>query len=112
MYFKPTFLVLLFGLSASVNAVVVDLFSDGDCKKPAGSRNVYDNTCALLGGFSSFKITAGGGINQKLSAYSRNACAEQTTACVNAVVTGDCVKSFNSRGASNAMSSSFVCGAV
>ncbi|KAJ3507886.1 hypothetical protein NMY22_g16794 [Coprinellus aureogranulatus] len=80
MQFKPTFLALLAAIS--VNAVVVDLFSDGNCQNHAGSRNVFDNSCAPLGGFSSFRITTRGGGDQLLSAYSRNACAGPVTACV------------------------------
>lgn len=111
MQFKSIFLTLLTGAAVS-NAVVVDLFADTDCNTPAGNRNVFDNSCAPLGGFQSFRITGSGGSGQQLSAYSRNACAGPVTACVPVSVTGDCVRATNDDGGSNAMSSSPVCGAV
>jgi hypothetical protein len=111
MQFKSIFFTLLAGAAVS-NAVIVDLFADPNCNTPAGNRNVFDNSCAPLGGFQSFKITGSGGSGQQLSAYSRNACAGPVTACVPVSATGNCVRATNDDGGSNAMSSSPVCGAV
>lgn len=111
MQFQSIFLTLLVGAGLS-NAVVVDLFDDTDCNTPAGSRNVYDNSCAPLGGFQSYRITNSGGSGQQLSAYSRNACAGAVTSCTGVAATGGCIRATNDNGGSNAMSSSPVCGAV
>ncbi|KAJ3508772.1 hypothetical protein NMY22_g16509 [Coprinellus aureogranulatus] len=111
MQFKSTMLAVLAGIAVS-NAVVVDLFADTNCSIPAGNRNVFDNSCAPLGGFQSFRITGSGGSGQQLSAFSRNACAGPVTACVPVAATGSCVRATNDNGGSNAMSSSPVCGAV
>jgi hypothetical protein len=111
MQFKSILITLVAGAAVS-NAVVVDLFADTDCQQPAGSRNVWDNTCAPLGGFQSFRITNSGGSGQQLSAYSHNYCAGPVTSCVGVGGTGDCVRATNDNGGSNAMSSSPVCGAL
>ncbi|KAJ3501699.1 hypothetical protein NMY22_g18833 [Coprinellus aureogranulatus] len=112
MQFKSIFTTLI-ACAALTSAVVVDLFHDTDCRDPAGNRNVFDDSCASLEGFSSFRITTPAGVaNQVVSAYSRNACAGPVTACTPAVVTGDCIRATNDAGASNAMSSSLVCGAA
>ncbi|KAF3000920.1 hypothetical protein E8E13_008529 [Curvularia kusanoi] len=107
------FTLLALATSATLtSAVVVDLFADTNCNEPAGSRNIYENTCAPLGGFQSFRITGSGAGGQQLSAYSRNACAGPVTACTGVAATGDCQRATNDDGGSNAMSSSPVCGAV
>lgn len=72
-----TTLLTLLASTSLTSAVVVDLFADIDCTIPAGSRNVWDNTCAPLGGFQSFRITNSGGSGQQLSAYSKNYCADK-----------------------------------
>ncbi|KAF7326267.1 putative transporter [Mycena kentingensis (nom. inval.)] len=110
MQFKA--ILTLLAVAATSNAVIVDLFADTDCATPAGSRNVFDNSCAPLGGFQSYRITGSGGSGQQLSAYSRNACAGPVTACTGVAATGSCVRATNDDGGSNAMSSSPVCGAV
>ncbi|KAH8726023.1 heterokaryon incompatibility protein-domain-containing protein [Phaeosphaeriaceae sp. PMI808] len=109
--FQSILLAIATGAAVS-NAVVVDLFADTNCQVPAGNRNVWDNSCAPLGGFQSFRVTGSGGSGQQLSAYSRNACAGGVTACVGVGANGACVRATNDNGGSNAMSSSPVCGAV
>ncbi|KAJ4332641.1 hypothetical protein N0V95_009611 [Ascochyta clinopodiicola] len=111
MLFTTTILSLL-SLSSLSTAVIVDLFADTDCREPAGSRNVWDNSCAPLGGFQSFRITGSGGSGQQLSAYSKNYCADKVTACTDVSATGYCQRATNDNGGSNAMSSSPVCGAI
>ena|ERR1700761_3940006 len=110
MQFKA--IITLLAVAATSNAVIVDLFSDTHCGTHAGSRNVFDNSCAKLGGFQSYRITGSGGSGQVLTAYSRNDCAGAVTACTPVSVTGSCVRATNDDGGSNAMSSSPVCGAV
>lgn len=80
MHFTSALLTIL-ASAALTSAVVVDLFEDIDCQIPAGSRNVWDNTCAPLGGFQSFRITNSGGSGQQLSAYSKNYCADKVCCC-------------------------------
>jgi hypothetical protein len=89
------------------NAIIVDLFSDTNCRNAAGSRNVWDTSCAPLGGFQSFKVTFGGGVGQYLRAYSRNACAGPVTRCLNARegLVDKCYLAINGDGGSNAMGS-------
>lgn len=112
MQFKSIFLALLAGASIS-NAVIVDLFADPNCETPAGSRNVFDNSCAPLGGFQSFIITFSGGSDQVLTSYGPNDCVTPTTACLSAaIVTGDCISAVNSAGGSNAMGSGPGCGII
>lgn len=101
--------IALMAAFAFTNAAVVDLFSDTNCQVPAGSRNVWDNSCAPLGGFQSYRITSGGGGGQFISAYSRNACAGDVTSCVGAG-SGGCFQAINGNGGSNAMSSGTSCG--
>ncbi|KAJ7206618.1 hypothetical protein GGX14DRAFT_457339 [Mycena pura] len=110
MQFKA--IITLLAVAVTSNAVIVDLFSDPGCVTPAGNRNVFDNSCAPLGGFQSYRITGSGGSGQQLSAYSRNACAGPVTACTPVAATGSCVRATNDDGGSNAMSSSPVCGAL
>jgi len=92
------------------NAAVVDLFSDPDCRDHAGSRNVFDNTCARTGGFQSFRITSGGGSGQRVTAYSRNDCVAPSTSCTGADQVGACFRATNGQGGSNALSSYTFCG--
>ncbi|KAK4446240.1 hypothetical protein QBC34DRAFT_383391 [Podospora aff. communis PSN243] len=100
--------VIAIALAGGSNAVVVDLFHDEHCFNPAGQRNVWDNTCAPTGSFSSFRIVSAGGPGQSLRAHSRNACVVPYTACEAAsVTTGGCYQAFNGNGASNALSSFF-----
>ncbi|KAF7293969.1 putative transporter [Mycena kentingensis (nom. inval.)] len=110
MQFKA--LLTLLVAAATSNAVVVDLFTNPDCTGLITSRNIFDNSCALLGGFSAYRITTSGPPGQQLTAYSRNACAGPVTVCTPVAVTGSCVRATNNDGASNAMSSSPVCGTV
>ncbi|KAH7084237.1 hypothetical protein FB567DRAFT_550257 [Paraphoma chrysanthemicola] len=112
MQFSTLVLTLLATGAPLTSAVVVDLFSDTNCNNRAGSRNVFDNSCAPLGGFQSYRITGSGGSGQQLSAYSRNACAGPVTACTPVAASGACIRARNDNGGSNAMSSSPVCGAV
>ncbi|KAJ3534702.1 hypothetical protein NMY22_g6810 [Coprinellus aureogranulatus] len=98
MQFKSISITLI-ASAALASAVVVDLFHDTDCRDPAGNRNVFDDSCATLEGFSSFRITTPAGVaNQVVSAFSRNACAGPVTACTPAVVTGDCIRATNDAG--------------
>ena len=107
MLASKTLFAIVVALTATTNAVVVDLYSDTNCKTAAGHRNVYDESCAPLGGFKSFKITTAGGTGQYLRAYSRNACAGPNPACVDAtLVDGTCYQATDSDGGSNAMGSS------
>jgi hypothetical protein len=92
------------------DAAVVDLFSDTNCQVGAGSRNVFDNSCARLGGFQSFRITSGGGGGQKITAYSRNDCVAPATGCTDAGQVGVCIRATNQNGGSNAISSYTFCG--
>lgn len=107
MHFNIATLTLsLLATSSLTTAYVVDLFADQNCQVPAGSRNVWDDTCAELGGFQSFRVTHGGGDRQRIRAYSRNACAGPETFCNSAdSQTGICNKAVNSAGGSNAMGS-------
>ncbi|KAF1926686.1 uncharacterized protein M421DRAFT_6946 [Didymella exigua CBS 183.55] len=107
-----TGILALLSLSAFSSAVIVDLFSDTNRKITAGSRNVWDNSCAPLGGFQSLHITGSGGSGQQLSAYSKNYCADKVTACVGVSATGDCQRVTNDNGGSNAMGPSSVCSAL
>lgn len=111
MFFSKPALALMAAF-ALANGAVIDLFSDTACGNAAGSRNVYDNTCAPLGGFQSFRITSGGTGGQQISAFSRNACAGPVTSCVSAGNVGTCYAAFNGDGGSNAISSSPVCGSA
>ncbi|KAK0620135.1 hypothetical protein B0T14DRAFT_520653 [Immersiella caudata] len=98
--------------AAGGDAVIVDFFSDTNCNVPAGNRNVWDNSCASLGGFSSFRVTFRGGVGQFLRAYSRNACAGPVTRCLDSTIPewGRCYLAVDSDGASNAMgSAAFKC---
>jgi len=98
----------LLALFAGTHAVIVDLFSDPDCRVPAGNRNVWDNSCARTGGFQSYRITYEGAIGQSLRAHSRNDCVAPDTSCVIASYkSGRCERATNSNGGSNALSSYF-----
>lgn len=46
MFSTKTLALLLTATAA--NAAILDLFSDQGCATPAGSRNVYDNSCISL----------------------------------------------------------------
>lgn len=109
MHFGKSTIALMAAFAFS-NAAVVNLFSDTNCQNPAGSRNVWDNSCAPLGGFQSYMITSGGGGGQFVTAYSRNACAGDATSCVGAGSVGTCFQAINGNGGSNAMSSGTMCG--
>jgi hypothetical protein len=104
-----TILIGLVSSLALANAAIVDLFADQNCETPAGSRNVYDDSCAPLGGFQSFRVTYQGGNGQYLTAYSPNNCNGGQTACISAQGDYGCHKAVNSRGGSNAMSSGHGC---
>jgi hypothetical protein len=104
--------ILLAALTATANAAVVDFFNDNNCQDFSYSRNIYDNTCGPTGGFQSFRVTADGGNFQRLTAYSRNACAGASTACIDAYGNYGCVSATNVNGGSNAMSSGTDCGLV
>ena len=53
---------LFLGVAAIVtDAAVLQLYSDNARADPAGQVNVWDNTCALTGGFQSFKLLVLGG---------------------------------------------------
>jgi hypothetical protein len=97
------------GLVGFSNAAIVQLYADTNCRTPAGSRNVYDNTCAPLGGYQSFKITTAGGGNQYITSYSPNSCFNDATACTKANNVGACIRATNNNGGSNAMGSDAVC---
>lgn len=97
-------------LFATSQAYVVEMYGTKDCSGDSTSRNVYDNTCAYVDGFQSFKLTTEGGTMQQLSAYSRQACAGEITfhACADAedgLALGVCHQATNSNGGSNALSS-------
>jgi hypothetical protein len=113
MFFGKTVVALVAVLLTSTsNAAIMNFYSDQNCQNGAGSRNVYDNSCAPTGGFQSFMITSGGGSGQQITMYSRNACAGPYTACVGAGSVGTCFRSVNGNGGSNAVSSGPVCGAL
>jgi hypothetical protein len=109
LFSKLSLAIAAFALGT--NAAIVDLYSDRNCQVPAGSRNVWDNSCAPLGGYQSFKLTYPGGNDQVIRAYSRNACAGPETQCLRAfLASGVCYGSWNNDGGSNAMgSSAFKC---
>ncbi|KAK4450414.1 hypothetical protein QBC34DRAFT_460785 [Podospora aff. communis PSN243] len=112
LFSKLSLIVATFAIGG--NAIMVDLYSDPDCKVAAGSRNVWDNSCAHLGGFQSFKVTYPGGVGQVLRAYNRNACAGRVSRCLNARDgwAGKCYLARTSDGGSNAMGSAgFKCAA-
>jgi hypothetical protein len=103
--------VLLFGLPL-VNAAIVDLYEDKECKHKVDTRNVWDNSCAQTVGFQFMNITYPGGHRQWLSTFSKNVCiGVRTRACMPAVLftspfadeTG-CISTTNSLGGSNAIS--------
>lgn len=107
---KTNTLTLLTAAFTMTNGAVLNLFSDQNCQVAAGQRNVYDNTCAELGGFQSYVIVNAGGDGQDVTAYSRNACAGPYNSCVSAKSTGICYPAFSSDGGSNAASSGAACG--
>ncbi|KAB5566360.1 hypothetical protein GE09DRAFT_1055923 [Coniochaeta sp. 2T2.1] len=94
-------------LAISAEAAWVHLYHDKNCQNFAGERNVWDNTCAPTGSFSSFKVVSDGGGDQNLRAYSRNACVFPTTSICAAAKKNDqaCISAYNSDGASNAIGS-------
>jgi hypothetical protein len=100
--------IITLALASVSQAYLVDLFSDPDCRNPAGQRNVYDNTCAPLGGFSSFRITYNGGSGQKARSYSANNCIQGETVCTDAVASDRCFRADDSDGGANAMGSSII----
>lgn len=102
-----TILATTFALAASSSAYVVEMYPDPDCGGSPTERNVWDNSCAYVDGFQSFKMTTHGGGLQQMTAYSRQACAGTTTfqgcaAGVNAVALNECI---NTSGGTNALSS-------
>ncbi|KAK4446276.1 hypothetical protein QBC34DRAFT_470040 [Podospora aff. communis PSN243] len=102
-------IAIVAALTAASNAVIVQLFSDTNCRVAAGERNVWDNSCAPTGGFQSYRITFPGAYGQKLLAYSRNACVAPHTSCVSASYrSGICERATNAKGGSNALGSFFV----
>ena len=94
----------------STSAAVVDMFGDAECRDRIGTRNIFDNTCARTGGFSSFRITSGGVGGQRITAYSRNDCVAPSITCTDAGAVGVCFRATNDQGASNALSSYTFCG--
>jgi hypothetical protein len=110
--FLTVFTVLTSAFTA--DAAIIDMFNDKNCTEFAGSRNIYDHTCAKTQGFESFRITATGGFRQLLTAYVHNDCIKPYTACTPASNAGPCIQAWRSDGASHAMSSYFApgtCGA-
>jgi hypothetical protein len=106
-----SFLALFLGSAVMVNGAVLDLFSGPNCSGSVTSRNVFDNTCAQTGGFQSYRITSGGGGGQKISTYSRNACAGKSYTCTQAGNVGPCMNSYGDNfSGSNAVSSYTFCG--
>lgn len=107
-----TFLATLTTFLVGTNAVVVDYYADQNCNQQVDNRNVYDNSCATgIAGYQSFIIRVGpNDPNQIVTAYSRDACAGPTTACVQATTLNQCIVAVNGDGGSNAMSSSTGCG--
>ncbi|KAK5661111.1 hypothetical protein OQA88_11001 [Cercophora sp. LCS_1] len=102
--------IIFAALVAAANAVVVNIYHDSGCEDFAGQRNVWDNTCAPTGSFSSFQMVSGGATGQVLRAYSRNACVVPETACARAygnVFDTRCHEAYNDAGASNALGSWF-----
>ncbi|KAK3054406.1 hypothetical protein LTR09_004674 [Extremus antarcticus] len=101
----PTTAAVLFAVAS--NAYIVTLYTEPNCLGAAAERNAYDNTCALTGGFQSWRLSGHGGVYQRLQTYSRNACAGDTTGkfCTTgeaSVALGDCQ---NTNGGSNALDS-------
>lgn len=99
-------------LMTGTNAVIVSFYSDQNCQNMYNSRNIYDNTCATgVGGYQSFIITTGStDAGQQVSAFSRDACAGDVTACVASNQLNRCITAVNGNGGSNAISSSTGCG--
>lgn len=113
MHFKTILATLLGGLAAT-NAALVSIYSDQQCQNLIAERNVEDNSCAPTGGFSSWKVTGGGGSGQQITSWSANNCAPSgdQTACISANGNADCQFAVNGAGASNALSSGTCCGCV
>lgn len=105
---KTTLFALMAAFITATNGAIVQLYSDENCQTAAGSRNVYDNTCAPTGGFQSYKITTSGGGNQFIRAYSPNDCSSTQTMCGPAGASNTCYKAVNADGGSNAVGSSTV----
>ncbi|KAJ6786938.1 hypothetical protein PWT90_09386 [Aphanocladium album] len=100
-------------LASAANAAILDLFSDNNCEHKVGERNVWDNTCAEQGelGFSSYRITTGGGFGQVISTYVQNNCAQggPVSSCKEAYKVGECVNAIINAGSSHAISSYTFC---
>lgn len=123
------------------NGVVIQFYSDQNCQMPQahamstitrgkwihfilhplsqqGLKFNNNGQCLLnlcsapTGGFQSYKITAGGGSGQVITAYSPNDCSAPTTNCVSASNVGSCNPAYNGSDGSNADSSSPVCGSA
>ncbi len=103
-----TIFALAMAFFSTANGAIVQFYSDTACKNAAGSRNVYDNTCAPTGGFQSYKITTGGGVGQVLRAYGPNNCGGAVTSCQAAETSNNCYQATDSHGGSNAIGSDAV----
>ncbi|KAK4446201.1 hypothetical protein QBC34DRAFT_412116 [Podospora aff. communis PSN243] len=103
--FLLSILFAILALNFGTHAAIVDFFHDRNCTDPAGSRNIWDNTCAYTGAWESVRITTKGGSDQWLTAWSQNACAGIETRSFSAQLVGKCFWAYDQDGASNAISS-------
>jgi hypothetical protein len=104
MFFLFILLATL-ALNLGTHAAIVDFFHDRNCTDHAGSRNIWDNSCAYTGAWESIRITTAGGSGQWLTCWSQNACAGIETRSFSAQDVGVCRWAYDRDGASNAISS-------
>ncbi|KAM3517277.1 hypothetical protein MY4038_010321 [Beauveria bassiana] len=79
----------LIALVGTAHAAIVKIYHDRNCQVEAGERNVWDNTCAPTGSWSSFKIVYNGGATQKIRGHHANNCWE-TSVCTRAIASDTC----------------------
>lgn len=65
-------------LIATSEAAVFELFAETGCRGTRAERNVFDNTCAPLGGFQSLRQIVAGGPQQFIQVHSENRCVLTT----------------------------------
>jgi hypothetical protein len=76
-------------LCSTANAAIVTYYYDDNCTNWAGSRNIWDNSCATgMGAFESFTIDYPGGEEQILWGYSQDSCSLGITVCADATDNG------------------------
>lgn len=90
MMMLKTLAVVAFAISGT-NGAIVKLYHDRNCQQEAGERNVWDNTCAPTGAWSSFKIVYDGAWGQIIRGHHTNNCWDGSTgACTEAVASDQC----------------------